>query len=119
MTLIIGSFTYLQTANMNRWKDVDKMRTAYDVGLGLDRMGVFSSNNRSFIESSLAQVLPVQYNASLQVFTYWDVGGNLTLIQSRTYGQAVSEPYLTEDFVSSDKLGGFYLARLRVGEKND
>ncbi|MFH1055654.1 MAG: hypothetical protein V1744_06135 [Candidatus Altiarchaeota archaeon] len=115
LVLAVGSFLYIQDVNRSQWNDVNMMRTAYDLGLALDRDGILPSNNRTLIEDMLKKTMPDNMNVSLQIQRYYFVEGNLSLIDSRRYGQDVGGNHMTQRVVSTDPKGGYYITDVRVG----
>ena len=116
--LTVTSVFYLQDAyKASRWNDVNMMRTAYDIGVALDRSDVIASNNRTVINRTLYRLMPKNARVALALHRYHYVQGNLSQMESVAYGDAIEDNYVTQRITSADTTGGYYAADIKVAPR--
>jgi len=115
LTVMLSTIYAIQAANRNDKHDLASVKTAYDIGLAFDRAGILASNNETLITQALENYRPDNMNVSLHITRYAWTHGNLTVVNLREYGNVQSESYTTQQVVSADGRGGYYVTRVRVG----
>jgi hypothetical protein len=98
------------------YRSLNLMRTANDIGLSMDKSGALASNNQTLIGEILAQTTPSNMVSNIEVQRYYQISGSFEVVSVIRQGEShIETDYLTQEFISNDMMGGYYMTKIRVG----